>query len=73
MSQPKILNIQLGVEGTQIVLNALAKMPFEHVAELIAVIKFQAEQQLNPPAQQNAAPQPDPEPQPATAEGETQQ
>lgn len=55
MNQPKILSIQIGVEGTQIVLNALAKLPFEQVAELIAVIKIQAEQQLNPPAQQQAA------------------
>lgn len=54
MNQPKILSIQIGVEGTQIVLNALAKLPFEQVAELIAVIKIQAEQQLNPPAQQQA-------------------
>lgn len=62
MNQPKILNIKIGVEGTQIILNALAKLPFEQVAELIAVIKIQAEQQLNPPAQQQAAPQPATEP-----------
>lgn len=48
MNQPQILNIKLGVNGVQIVLNALAKMPFDQVAELIAVIRVQAEQQLNP-------------------------
>ncbi len=53
MNQPQILTIQLGVNGVQLVLNALAKMPFDQVAELIAVIRVQAEQQLNP---QPAAP-----------------
>jgi chromatin remodeling complex protein RSC6 len=48
MNQPQILTIQLGVNGVQLVLNALAKMPFDQVAELIAVIRVQAEQQLNP-------------------------
>ncbi len=57
MTQPQILNIKLGREGVQIVLNALAKLPFEQVVELITVIKFQAEQQLNSqPEQQRALP-----------------
>ncbi len=56
MTQPQILNIKLGREGVQIVLNALAKLPFEQVVELIAVIKFQAEQQLNPQPEQKPAP-----------------
>ena len=61
MTQPQILNIKLGREGVQIVLNALAKLPFEQVVELITVIKFQAEQQLNPqPEQQRALPGPAP-------------
>jgi hypothetical protein len=47
MNQPQILNIQLGVNGVQTVLNALAKLPFDQVAELIAVIRVQAEQQLS--------------------------
>jgi hypothetical protein len=53
MNQPQIFNIQLGAAGLQLVLNALAKMPFEQVVELINVIRMQAEQQLNP---QPAAP-----------------
>lgn len=49
MNQPPILNIKIGMHGVQLVINALAKMPFEQVADLIAVIKAQAEMQLNPP------------------------
>ncbi len=48
MNQPQTLKITLGLIGVQTVLNALAKMPFEQVAELIAVIRMQADQQLNP-------------------------
>lgn len=57
MNQPQLLNIKLGVTGVQIVLNALAKLPFDQVAELIAVIKTQADMQLNPqPAAQPKQP-----------------
>lgn len=49
MNQPQILNIQLGVQGVQMVLNALAELPFKQVADLINVIQSQAQQQLNPP------------------------
>lgn len=46
MTQPKIVDIRMGLEGAQLVLNGLAKLPYEQVAELIAVIRFQVEQQL---------------------------
>lgn len=59
MNQPPILNIQLGVQGAQLVLNALAKLPYEQVADLINVIQAQAAQQLNPPP---AEPEPTPQP-----------
>ena len=60
MNQPQILNIQLGVQGVQMVLNALAEMPFKQVADLINVIQAQAAQQLNPPPVE-PAPTPEPE------------
>lgn len=58
----KILNIQLGVQGVQLVLNALAELPYKQVADLINIIQAQAAQQLNPPpAEQPADPEPQPE------------
>lgn len=63
MNQPQILRLNLGVTGTQLVLDALGQLPFNQVAELITVIRAQAEAQLAPqtravpaPAAQAAAP-----------------
>lgn len=73
MNQPQILNIQLGVQGVQLVLNALATLPYNQVADLINVIHLQAQQQINPPPAEPATTPPpaEPEPTPQT-EGDPQ-
>lgn len=44
------LTINLTVEEINLLLLALAKLPFENVADLIMNIKQQAQAQLEPPA-----------------------
>jgi hypothetical protein len=43
-----MINLELKVEETQLVLNALSQLPFAQVASLIANIRTQAEKQLQP-------------------------
>jgi hypothetical protein len=41
-----MLKLELSVEQTQLVLNALSTLPYAQVVELIGLIKTQAEKQL---------------------------
>jgi hypothetical protein len=43
-----MINLELKVEETNLVLNALSQLPFAQVAGLIANIRAQAEKQLQP-------------------------
>lgn len=69
MSQPPILSIKMVPAGVELVLGALAKLPYEQTAPLIAEIKGQAEYQLQELAKPPVLAE---EPQPAQAEGETE-
>lgn len=51
MTQPQMLNIKMVPAAVDAVLFGLAKLPYEHVAGLIADIKAQAEMQLSPQAE----------------------
>lgn len=67
MSQPPVLSIKMVPAGVELVLGALAKLPYEQTAALIAEIKGQAEYQL-----QELATPPAEEPQPAQPEGDAE-
>jgi len=56
MSQPPILTIKMVPTGIDLVLNALAKLPYEQAAPLIAEIKGQALYQLEQLAKQAEQP-----------------
>lgn len=58
-NQPQVLTIKMVVPGVELVLNALAKLPYEQTAGLIAEIQAQAQMQLQE-AQQAAAATPAP-------------
>lgn len=45
-NQPQVLTIKMVVPGVELVLQALAKMPYEQSAGLIAEIQGQAQYQL---------------------------
>lgn len=48
MNRPPIVSIQMVPAGVELVLTALAKLPYEQSAALIAEIRGQAEYQLRP-------------------------
>lgn len=62
--QPPRITLTLGLEETNLVLEALGQLPFARVYQLIAAVQEQAHRQLaeQQSAHQQSAPQPAPQP-----------
>lgn len=49
MGEEQTVNIEVNVNEVNVILTALAKLPFEQVADLISKVRNQAISQLPPP------------------------